>query len=321
MDTGVTAIRGVMKASPQARRYQRTIAFLIVVIPFAGVLAAAAHLWGWHVSALNLILLAVMYTLTIVGITAGFHRHFTHRAFEAAIPVRWALGILGSMAGQGPLLFWVATHRRHHAFSDREGDPHSPHTDGHTPIHGIWRGIWHAHLGWMFSDEITSWPHYAADHMRDKLTFRLNQTYFFWLFLGLALPAAIGGLVTMRWSGALSGFLWGGLVRMFLANHVCWCVGSVCHAFGTRPFQNRDHSANNYVVALLAFGEGLQNNHHAFPGSANHRVAWWEPDLSSWIIHGLKKLGLVWSVRVPTHEEVEEARRATTINTPAEASA
>jgi len=223
--------------------------------------------------------------------------------------VRWGLGILGSMAGQGPLLFWVATHRRHHAFSDRAGDPHSPHVNGAEDTN-IWRGLWHAHLGWMFSDEITSWPHFAADHMRDKHAFAINRTYFVWLVLGLALPAAIGGLATGTWAGALGGLLWGGLVRMFLVNHVCWCVGSICHAFGARPFDNRDHSANNYFVALVSFGEGLQNNHHAFPGSANHRVTWWEPDISGWLIQGMKRLGWITAARVPSPEEIQRVRLA-----------
>jgi stearoyl-CoA desaturase (Delta-9 desaturase) len=303
------AIRGVLKASPAARRYQRTVAFLIVVVPFAGVLAAASAWWGGHVTALDLGLLAAFYCLTIFGVTAGFHRHFAHRAFDAPPAVRWALGILGSMAGQGPLLFWVATHRRHHAFSDRPGDPHSPHVNGGQDT-DIWRGLWHAHLGWMFSDEITSWPHFAADHMRDKLAFAINSTYFVWILLGLALPAALGGLASGTWTGALGGLLWGGLVRMFLVNHVCWCVGSVCHVFGARRFDNRDHSANNYLVALLSFGEGLQNNHHAFPGSANHRVTWWEPDLSGWLIQGLKWLGGARAVHVPSAEEIQRVRLA-----------
>jgi len=308
MDGASPSIRGVVKASREARRYQQTVAFLVVVVPFVAVALAAWAPWGRPASALDLALLVVMYVLTIAGVTIGFHRHFAHRAFDAPRGTRWLLGILGSMAGQGPLLFWVATHRRHHIFSDQAGDPHSPNLVKPGPFR-VLRGLWHSHIGWMFGDDITSWAHYSADHLRDPLTFRLNQTYFVWVALGLVAPAAVGGIATGTWAGAATGLLWGGLVRMFLANHISWCVGSVCHVFGARRFDNRDRSANNYLVALFSFGEGLQNNHHAFPNSANHRVYWWEPDLSATLIQCMKWLGMVRDVKVPSREAVESARR------------
>lgn len=271
MDAASPSIRGVVKASREARRYQQTVAFLVVVVPLW---------WRWRpgrlgrpASALDLALLVAMYVLTIAGVTIGFHRHFAHRAFDAprsALAASWARWRAGAAA------VLEAMHRRHHIFSDQAGDPHSPNLVKPGPFR-VLRGLWHSHIGWMFGDDITSWAHYSADHLRDPLTFRLNQTYFVWVALGLAVPAAVGGLATGTWAGAATGLLWGGLVRMFLANHISWCVGSVCHVFGARRFDNQDRSANNYLVALFSFGEGLQNNHHAFPNSANHRVYWWEP--------------------------------------------
>jgi len=300
------AIRGVMPASDSARRFKNSVAMAVVVLPFIGTVAGAVLLWGHGVSALDLWLLVVMYVLTITGITAGFHRHFAHRAFKARPSVRWILGILGSMSAQGPLLFWVATHRRHHIFSDGPGDPHSPNQHG-SGFAGTLKGLWHAHIGWMFSKEITSWAHYCADLLRDRTSFTINQTYFIWVLLGFAFPAAVGGLVTQSWQGAFTGFLWGGLIRMFLVNHACWCVGSFCHVFGYRPFDNKDRSANNYLVALVSFGEGLQNNHHAFPNSANHKVRWWEPDISAWIIRLMAVVGLVYEVKLPTASQLAKA--------------
>jgi stearoyl-CoA desaturase (Delta-9 desaturase) len=300
------AIRGVMPASPGAKRYQDTVAFLVVVVPFLGVLAAAFIFWGSGVSAVDLALLVVMYVIVITGVTVGFHRHFAHRSFQAKPWVRTMLAIFGSMASQGPVLFWVATHRRHHVYSDRPGDPHSPNLHGEG-LNGVLKGLWHAHIGWMFSREITSWVHYSADHMRDEKIFKINCTYFYWVALGLILPAVTGGLLTWSLWGALSGFIWGGLVRMFLSNHACWCVGSLCHVFGSRRFDNEDHSANNYMVALFTFGEGMQNNHHAFPSSANHKIYWWEPDIAAWIIQGMKKLGWVWDVKEPNAADIQKA--------------
>lgn len=307
LPTAEHRVAGVSSASRAAWRFQWSVAMAVVVIPFLGVIVASVLLWQRGIGWVELSSLLIMYVVCTLGATVGFHRHFAHRSFQTSQPMRIILGITGSMAVQGPLLFWVATHRRHHNYSDQPGDPHSPnlHGDG---VRGMLHGLWHSHLGWMFSREQTDWVHFAKDVMRDRTMFVIHRYYFVWVFLGLALPAAFAGLVTGTWWGAWQGFLWGGLVRIFLLNHSSWCVGSVCHMFGTRPFQTHDHSANNYPVALLTFGEGLQNNHHAFPSSFAHAVKWWEPDFSALFIRLLQFSGLIWDVKSPTKRAIAEAR-------------
>jgi stearoyl-CoA desaturase (delta-9 desaturase) len=299
--------RGVTIAQPAAVRLQRRIAAVVVVLPLVGTAVALYQAFAYGVGALELGIFALMYTLCTLGTYAGLHRHFAHRSFRAYQPVRLGLAILGSMAAQGPLVTWVAAHRRHHAYSDRPGDPHSPNLHG-PGLRGLLHGLWHAHVGWMFSDEVSDWSRFARDVMQERALFWVHRTYFTWVFLGLALPAALGGLIAGSWAGAAAGFLWGGLVRMFVVNNGAWAVGSICHVFGTRPFNNRDRSANNYLVALVTFGEGLQNNHHAFPSSAAHAVVWWQPDVSMWFIRLLEGLGLVWDVKLPSRRAVAEAR-------------
>jgi stearoyl-CoA desaturase (Delta-9 desaturase) len=301
-------VRGVVVSNPVARRLQRIAAFIIVVVPLVGTILAILQVFLYGVTWMEIGLLLGMYCVCITGATVGFHRHFTHRAFQARAPVRIVLAILGSMAAQGPLVYWVASHRRHHAYSDRPGDPHSPNLHG-SGLRGLVHGLWHAHIGWMFAEEGSDWIHFARDVLGDRALFRIHEMYFTWVALGLAIPAALGGILTGTWSGVAAGFLWGGLVRMFLVNHASWCVGSVCHVFGSRPFDTKDFSANNYSVAVFTFGEGLQNNHHAFPSSAAHAVAWWEPDFAMIIIRVMQWLGLVWNVRLPTREAIEKARR------------
>jgi stearoyl-CoA desaturase (Delta-9 desaturase) len=297
----------VTVARPGTMRMQWAIAFGIVVVPFVGVIASLILFRQYGVGWPEVVMLATMYFLCQSGVTVGLHRHFSHRSFQTSQPMRIVLAILGAMAGQGPLMFWVATHRRHHTFSDQPGDPHSPNLHGEG-VGAMLRGLWHAHIGWMFSVEQTDWARFAKDLLRDRTMFRIHRLYLLWVFLGLALPAGAGWLITGTGLGALQGFLWGGLVRMFLVNHASWCVGSVCHMFGGRPFDTHDHSANNFAVAVLAFGEGLQNNHHAFPGSYSHAVKWWEPDLSAILIRGLRSLGLVWGVKYPSRDEIEQAK-------------
>jgi stearoyl-CoA desaturase (delta-9 desaturase) len=281
----------------------------VVIIPSLGFIAAMAQLWLYGIDRVELGLLVGLYVLSTLGITVGFHRYFAHRAFQTHTAMRVMLAILGSMAAQGPLLFWVATHRRHHAYSDRSGDPHSPQLHGQGVL-GLLRGLWHAHIGWFFSGELTSWAHYTPDLLRDRVLFRINQQYFIWVFAGLALPAALGGLLLQTWMGVCSGFLWGGLVRMFIVNQVFWAVGSICHRFGSRPFDTRDWSANNFWIALISFGEGLQNNHHAFPSSATHALEWWQPDVSAWVIRALAALGMIWEVKVPPVRAIMEAKKS-----------
>jgi stearoyl-CoA desaturase (delta-9 desaturase) len=309
ISTNLPKIPGVITISPFARRLQRSIALAVVVIPFLGFVVAMILAWKYGISRVEIGILIGMYTTIMIGVTVGFHRYFAHRAFQANGVLKVILAILGSMAAQGPILFWVASHRCHHAYSDQPGDPHSPHLHGK----GIWnllRGLWHAHIGWMFSDKIANSLYYAPDLLRDLTLFKINQLYFVWVSLGLIIPAVLGGVLMGTWIGVFKGFLWGGLVRIFLVNQACWSVGSIGHTFGSRPFNTHDYSANNFWVALIAFGEGLQNNHHAFPSSAKHGLRWWEPDLSAWVIRILEMVGLAWDVKTPTVRMIAEAKKS-----------
>ena len=300
-------LRGVSKASHSAVRLQRIIALGVMLVPFAGTVAALWLAVHQGVSRLDLTLFGAMYFATSVGVTVGYHRLFAHRAFRAGRRTQFVLAALGATAAQGPILFWAAVHRRHHAYSDGPGDPHSPNLHGND-WRGRVRGFVHSHVGWMLSDEVTSWPEYARDLMRDEFVVAQHERYTLWLIAGLVLPVLVGAAVTRSPMGALTAGLWGGLVRIFLASHASWCVGSVSHLYGSRPFATRDRSANNWLVAFFTFGEGLQNNHHAFPSSASHAVHWWEPDLSGLVIRAMKAAGLVWDVKLPTQRAILEAR-------------
>ncbi len=214
-----------------------------------------------------------MYALTTLGITAGYHRLFAHRSFQTNKTIKVLLGTLGSMAVQGPILFWVATHRRHHLVSDRPEDPHSPVSQEKTFLSRA-KGFWCSHIGWMLNHDPENRTKYVPDLLRDKLVFQLNQWYFYWVFLGLFIPAVLGGLLVNSWQGIVSGLLWGGFVRIFLVHHITWSINSICHLFGSRPYHTGDQSTNNWICGLLAFGEGWHNNHHAFPNSARHGLKW-----------------------------------------------
>jgi stearoyl-CoA desaturase (Delta-9 desaturase) len=273
----------------------------IITLPVLGLVAAVILAWGWGVTWVDLGLLAGFYLLTAVGITVGFHRLFVHRSFETGTAVQVALAALGSMAVQGPLFHWAARHRRHHQHSDTEHDPHSPHRYGRGFLARL-RGLWHAHIGWAFGPD----PHGLGRYIRDlrrSFALRLASALFpAWALLGLIAPAAIGGLVAGSWAGALTGFVWGGLVRVFLVHHVTWSVNSAGHLWGSRPFRSDDHSRNNFVLGVLALGEGWHNSHHAFPTSARHGLRWWQVDVSYYVIRLMALVGLAWKVRVPARQ-------------------
>jgi stearoyl-CoA desaturase (delta-9 desaturase) len=280
-----------------------------VVVPFLGLAAAVFCVWGWGFSGLHLGLLAGMYLLTALGVTVGYHRLFTHRAFETTRPVRFVLAVLGSMAVEGPLLKWVAMHRRHHQHSDGAGDPHSPHHHGEG-LRGLIAGAWHAHVGWLFDRDPEDLSRYVGDLQSDTLLRRVSGTWTVWSAVGLVLPALLGGLITWTWTGALLGFIWGGLVRVFLVHHLTWSINSVCHLWGTRPFRSHDESRNNPIFGFIGLGEGWHNNHHAFPTSARHGLRWWEFDASYWIIRGLELCGLAWKVKVPAADALRRRTAA-----------
>jgi stearoyl-CoA desaturase (delta-9 desaturase) len=288
----------------------RLINFLAVTIPFVGLLVAVALLWGVAFDWVYLALLVGMVFATGLGITIGYHRLFTHRSFDTPRTIQHALAIMGSMAVEGPLLEWVATHRKHHQHSDGDDDPHSPHGHGET-LRGILRGFVHAHFGWLFLRRARDITRYSADLRRDEGIRRTSDLFVLWVVLGLVLPAAIAGLVTWSWTGVLLGFLWGGLVRVFVVHHITWSINSVCHIWGARPFAAGDESRNNVVFGVLGFGEGWHNNHHAFPTSARHGLFWWQFDLSYAIIRLMGLVGLARKIKIPTPERMAAKRVVT----------
>jgi stearoyl-CoA desaturase (delta-9 desaturase) len=240
-----------------------------------------------------------MWTVSGLAGTVGFHRLLAHRAFQVRPSVKVLLAVFGSMAGQGPPIYWVALHRQHHSFSDRPGDPHSPHLFG-DGFRDQFRGLWHAHIGWMFDHELPDSARYAPDLLRDRALSKVNSLYHLWLVIGLAIPTVIDGAVTGTLRGAFLGFLWGGLARLFLGEHLIWSINSLCHFYGTRPFKVSDHSANNVWLSFITFGEALHNNHHAFPSSAAFGLRWWQLDPGKWLIRLLEKLHLAWDVKLPS---------------------
>jgi stearoyl-CoA desaturase (Delta-9 desaturase) len=286
---------GSANTSPAAIRLQRRLAFLVVVVPAAGTVVAAALAWTGGVRAAPLAVAGVMFVATALGVEVGLHRLFSHQSFQTSPAARVVMAVLGSMAAQGPVLFWVAIHRRHHAFADKPGDPHSPNLRGE----GAWnkvRGLWHAHAGWLFEVELTDWRRFVPDLLRDRAIFAVNMSYPWWVLLGLALPAAVAGAVTGSARGALEGFLWGGLVRAFAVDQLTWGVNSLCHAFGRRPFPSRDQSTNNPWLALVSLGGSWHNNHHAFPSAARNGVTSWQLDPAGAFIGLLERVGLAWDV-------------------------
>ncbi len=289
-------------------RTLKTINLLAVIVPFVGFIAAVVFTWGWGIDWPTLAVFAVMYFGTGIGVTVGYHRLFTHRAFETSRPVRAALGVLGSMAVEGPVLFWVAVHRRHHQHADGEEDPHSPHLHG-GGLRGMLQGLWHAHCGWLLVEHSAGLSRYVGDLRKDPLMRRISALFPLWVLLGLLLPTIAGGLLAMSWKGALLGFLWGGLARIFLVHHVTWSINSVCHLWGYKSFRGDDESRNNIVFGVLAMGEGWHNNHHAFPTSARHGLRWWEIDASYYIIRAMEAVGLAWKVRVPQSQAIAAKRR------------
>jgi stearoyl-CoA desaturase (Delta-9 desaturase) len=301
-----TAISGVSEASPRAKRFERRLALTVVALPFIGCCAAMVLLFDRGVSSVDVVLLVGMYSVSVFGIGIGYHRLLTHRSFDTKPFLRVLFAIMGSTAAQGPVLYWTSVHRRHHAHADKEGDPHSPHL--HTGSWRSLRGFWHAHVGWLFHHEITDIGRFVPDLLRDRGVFGVSQSYFLWVLSGLALPAAIGGAFGGP-TGALSGFVWGGLVRIALVQHTTWAINSVCHVIGTRPLKCRDLACNNALVAIFSFGEGWHNNHHSFPTSAIHGFEWWQYDLSGLVIRTLEKLGLAWNVKVPAQSLIDAARK------------
>ncbi|WP_424923371.1 acyl-CoA desaturase [Actinocrispum wychmicini] len=279
-----------------------------LVVPFLVLLAAVPLMWGWGVSWLDLTMAATLYVVSCLGITVGYHRYFTHAAFKARRPLRIALAIAGGLAMQGPVTIWVADHRRHHAFADREGDPHSPWLFGTSPV-AVARGFWHAHMGWLLERDKTNIERFAPDLAADRDIRAVDRLFPLWAAVSLLSPALLGGLITMSWWGVLTGFLWAGLARMAFQHHVTWSVNSICHMIGDRPFASRDRSANFWPLAILSMGESWHNTHHADPTSARHGVLRGQIDISARTIWLFEKLGWVWNVRWPTPQRLAKLAR------------
>nr|WP_239396281.1 acyl-CoA desaturase [Frankia sp. CiP3] len=299
--TGATGTRIIAPGSagtgPDTDALARRMAYVTVGLPALGVVAAIVFAIRYGFTWTDLGLLAGMYLVTALGVESGLHRFFSHRAFSAGPALTSFLGVAGSMAAQGPILFWVATHRIHHAFTDRDGDPHSPRPIGDGRLARL-RGLWHGHVGWLFTIRRANWSRNVPDLLRDRLVMRLNRYYFGWIVLGLALPALIGGLVDGP-RGAVGGLLWGGLARIFLLDQVTWGVNSLGHTLGRRPNPTRDNSRNISLLSPFSVGGSWHNNHHAQPALAQTRHTRWQLDIAGLFIQLLDVAGLARDVRYP----------------------
>ena len=287
---------------------EQSLVIAFMIIPVLALAVAVTLAWGWGLTLLDVVIATIAYFGTGLGVTVGFHRHFTHKSFKAVRPLKVALAVTGSLAFQGSIVSWVADHRRHHAFSDKEGDPHSPWLFGTGPI-AVARGFWHAHMGWLFERDRTNARRFAPDLLADRDILAVDRQFLALTVLSLGVPALIGGLVSWSWWGALTALLWGGLVRVGLLHHVTWSINSICHMFGSRPFASRDRSANVWWLALLSFGESWHNLHHADPTCARHGVKRGQIDVSARLVWIFEKFGWVHSVRWPTARRLERLAR------------
>jgi stearoyl-CoA desaturase (delta-9 desaturase) len=290
-------------------RLERNVNIAAVLVPFVGVLAAAALLWNHFLGPRDLAILAVMYVLSAFGVTVGFHRLLTHRAFETRAWLRYVLAVLGSLSVQGPVIDWVADHRKHHTFTDEEGDPHSPHAGRGAGLRGMAGGLWHAHVGWLFRTQgQASSRRFAPDLAGDPVMRRINRSFPMIALASLFVPFVLGFALSggSLVAGGLSALLWGGLVRIFFVHHITWSINSICHFFGRRRFDTDDESTNVFWLALPSLGEAWHHNHHAFPRSAFHGLRWWEFDPSGWMILALERVGLAWDVVKVSPERARE---------------
>ncbi|MFI6604745.1 acyl-CoA desaturase [Nonomuraea sp. NPDC050536] len=294
---------------PAASRTQVGLTGAIVVLPFIALVIAILLAWGRGIAIADLLLAAALYVVTGFGVTVGFHRLLTHGSFTTRPWLRVVLGVAGSMTFQGNVIDWVATHRRHHAFTDRPGDPHSPYRYG-TSLRGQLRGLAHAHLGWMFADEPTSTPRYAPDLLADPAMVRLARAFPALCAASLALPFLTGWAISGTLYGGLTGLLWAGLVRVALLQHVTWSVNSLCHVIGSRPYRTRRHdrSTNLWPLALLSFGESWHNGHHSDPTCARHGMGRGQIDPSAGLIRLFERLCWATDVRWPDPERLERRR-------------
>lgn len=281
--------------------------WFIVIAPFVALAAAVPLTWGWGLSWLDAGMAIVLYLISGFGVTIGYHRYLTHGSFKAKRWFRVTLAVAGSFAAQGSVIQWVADHRRHHAFTDVEGDPHSPWRFGNG-FWGLTKGLVHSHFGWLFDRDLSNQERFTPDLLADKDLARVEKIFGLLVLISLGTPALIGGLVTWSWQGALTGFIWAGLVRMGLLLHTTWAINSVCHVFGERPFDTRDgdKAANFWPLAILSMGESWHNLHHADPTCARHGVMRGQIDSSARMIWLFEKFGWVYDVRWPKRQRLEK---------------
>jgi stearoyl-CoA desaturase (delta-9 desaturase) len=287
----------------------RIITGLVTVVPVLALGVAAWRTWEGLLRPGDVVVFVIMYVATGLGVTVGFHRLFTHRSFKAGPAVRAVLAVLGSAAIEGPVISWVADHRKHHAFSDRLGDPHSPHVDHGVGWRGALRGLVHAHVGWLFRHEQRgARARYAPDLLADPVVRFVDRTFVVWVIAGLGLAFALGAAIGGSVAAGLTGLLWGGAIRMLVLHHATYSINSICHVFGRRKFVTPDESRNVFWLAIPTFGEAWHNNHHAFPTSARHGLGRWQPDPSALVIRGLEACGLAWDVvRVSPERQQQKA--------------
>lgn len=300
------------------RDAQRRHFILFDIVPTAAALVSIPVLWHIGLTWVGVALFALMWGLNLIGIEVGYHRLFSHAAFEASPRVRAALVILGSMGAQGPVVSWASNHRHHHQHSDTPEDTHSPHAFDARDWRARLRAFAHAHLAWKWSYPYPSPSHYTPGLLRDPVVIKASRHYTTWILVGLVAPAVLGGVLTWSLRGALEGLITGGILRLVLGQHATWCINSLCHLVGTRPFYTGDRSTNNAWLALPTLGGSWHNNHHAFPTTASNQLLWWQLDPCYWVIAGLARLGLVTDVKRPSADAIRAKRAAAARRTPRE---
>ncbi len=302
-------IRGIITLTARELRFQRRVTLVLTAGPVLGVAFAIRALWGRGISGLDFGLFLGLYLATGLGITVGYHRLFTHGSFRAAKPARVALAVMGSLAVQGGVISWSATHRRHHAYADQYGDPHSPHLVQAAGIKGVLLGLWHAHSGWLFDKERSNTAEWTPDLMSEPAMVRIERSFPVLTLASFFAPALLGyALSGFTLRGLIGGFLWGSLARIFLLHHVTWSINSICHFYGKEAYRARDESRNVWPISALSFGESWHNNHHAFPWSARLGLRAWQVDPGWYLIRTLQALRIASNVKVPTKKQLAARR-------------
>ena len=294
--TGTSSLASAVQPVEHETR-DRIITGALTIIPFLMLGFVAWQLWGDWLNWSDFVVFALVYIPTGLGITVGFHRLFTHRSFKTGPAMRGVIGALGSAAIEGPIISWVADHRKHHAFSDKEGDPHSPHVGHGEGVLAQFKGFFHAHIGWLFiHTQRGNKQRFAPDLLKDPVVRFIDKTFVLWAVAGLAIPFGLGVAIGGTVLAGLSGLLWGGAMRILVLHHVTYSINSLCHMFGKRDFETTDESRNLAWLAIPTFGEAWHNSHHAFPTSAVHGMKHRQMDPSAAVIWTLEKVGLAWDV-------------------------